>query len=327
MSDSAHRVETTSRLAQWRIDSLASFTFRESDPFTIGNWNWRLSVEKSRTLIIRLYSEVSKVTRENPPIASFIIKVIWPSGDRKCLVHPEVTEKLLKSNDDFVWAIDVPLTGKFIIDVEFLDLKTASPDGKDSSFWKEGLARRQSSDSALSLLSRMLSESIRTDTVLNASNGSLSAHGAVLASRSPVFSSMFRDSLKRKGMCTIDVSEMSVEACEALLNYVYGNTRKEEFLPHRLSLLDAADKYDISDLKEAIEESLVEDIDTRNVLERLQSATLYQLPKLKSCCMLYLVKFGRIFDIGDDLKVFLKCADREVVSEIFDHVLGAWKGF
>ena len=41
--------------------------------------------------------------------------------------HAEVTDKQLKSNDDFVWPIDVPLTGKFIIDVEFLDLKASSP--------------------------------------------------------------------------------------------------------------------------------------------------------------------------------------------------------
>jgi hypothetical protein len=45
----------------------------------------------------------------------------------KC-IPAEVTDKQLKNNDDFVWAIDVPLTtGKFIIDVEFLDLKAASP--------------------------------------------------------------------------------------------------------------------------------------------------------------------------------------------------------
>lgn len=41
MSDSsAYRVETTSRLAQWRIDNLASCTYRKSDPFRIGQWNW-----------------------------------------------------------------------------------------------------------------------------------------------------------------------------------------------------------------------------------------------------------------------------------------------
>ena len=40
MSDSAYRVETTSRLAQWRIDNPASCTYRKSDPFRIGKWNW-----------------------------------------------------------------------------------------------------------------------------------------------------------------------------------------------------------------------------------------------------------------------------------------------
>lgn len=42
--------------------------------------------------------------------------------------HAEITDKQLKNNNDFVWALEVPLTGKFIIDVEFLDLKTAPPD-------------------------------------------------------------------------------------------------------------------------------------------------------------------------------------------------------
>lgn len=40
----------------------------------------------------------------------------------------EVTDKQLKSSEDFVWAIDIPLTGKLIIDVEFHDLKTISPE-------------------------------------------------------------------------------------------------------------------------------------------------------------------------------------------------------
>lgn len=43
-------------------------------------------------------------------------------------VHAEIIDKQIKNNDDFVWAIEVPLTGKFIIDVEFFDLKITSPD-------------------------------------------------------------------------------------------------------------------------------------------------------------------------------------------------------
>ncbi|KAH6768137.1 BTB/POZ domain-containing protein [Perilla frutescens var. frutescens] len=323
----AYRVETTSRLAQWRIDSLASSTYRKSDPFKIGNWNWHLSVEKSRALIIRLYPEVSNLTRENPPIASFMIKVVCVAGDRKCFVHPEVTDKLLKSSEDFVWTIEVPLNGKFIIDIEFLDIKTTPPDGGEPcSIWNGGFTRRQFNDAALALLGRMLSEGIQTDVVINASDGSLSAHRAVLASRSPVFRSMLLHDLRGKETAAMNIPDVSVESCKALVNYIYGNIQNEEFLSHRLSLLHAADKYEISDLKEACHESLLEDIDTTNVLERLQNATVYQLPKLKTSCLLYLVKFGKVFDIRDELRAFLQCADRALVAEIFDQVLGAWKG-
>ena len=40
MKDSAYRVETTSRLAQWRIDNVSSCSYRRSDPFHMGFWNW-----------------------------------------------------------------------------------------------------------------------------------------------------------------------------------------------------------------------------------------------------------------------------------------------
>ncbi|KAL3614841.1 hypothetical protein CASFOL_040502 [Castilleja foliolosa] len=329
MSESAYRVETTSRVAQWRIENLASCTYRKSDPFRIGNWNWHLSVEKNRVLYIKLYPEISNLTRENPPIASFIIKLVSAVGDRKCLVYPEVNDKQLKSNEDFVWPIDqVPLTGKFIIDVEFLDLKIASPNGTGpSSIWNEGHIKQHSDETALTSLGRMLSESIHTDIVINASDGSIAAHRAILASRSPVFRSMFSHDLKEKEMSAVTISDMSIDSCRALLNYMYGNIRAEEFSAHRLALLRAADKYDISDLKDACHESLLEDIDTKNVLERLQNASLYGLPKLKSSCMRYLVKFGKVYDIRDDFNTFLQCADRELIVEILNEILAAWKGF
>ena len=173
----------------------------------------------------------------------------------------------------------------------------------------------------------MLTEGIHTDIMINAADGSIGAHRAILAARSPVFCSMFSHNLKEKELSAIDISDMSIEACHAFLNYLYGNIKYEEFLPHRLSLLHAADKYDIADLKEACHESLLEDIDSKNVLERLQSATLYQLPKLKMSCMRYLVKFGKIFEIRDDFNGFLQCADRDLIADVFDEVLSAWKGF
>ncbi|XP_042519871.1 BTB/POZ domain-containing protein At1g55760-like [Macadamia integrifolia] len=328
MSDSAYRVETTSRLAQWKIDNFASCTYRKSDPFKIGNWNWHLSVEKNRILSIKLYPEISNLTREQPPIASFNIRVRFSVGDRKAIVHPGITDKQIKNNDDFVWTIETPITGKLIIDLEFLDLKIASPNGGEpSSIWAQEFIQKQSNGAGLASLGRMLSESIHTDITIYASDGSIGAHRAVLAARSPIFCSMFSHEVKEKELSSINISDISIEACHAFLNYIYGNIQHDEFLTHRLALLRAADKYDISDLKEACHESLLEDIDTKNVLERLENASLYQLPNLKSSCMRYLVKFGMIFEIRDDFNAFLQCADRELIAEIFHEILTTWKGF
>ncbi|PWA63445.1 SKP1/BTB/POZ domain-containing protein [Artemisia annua] len=150
----------------------------------------------------------------------------------------------------------------------------------------------------------MLSESIHTDVIINASNGTIKAHRAVLAARSLLFHSMFTHDLKEKEMCAINISDMTIEACQA-----------------------AADKYDVMDLKDACEESIMEDVDTKNVLERLQSASMYRLPKLKVCCIHYLVKFGKIYDIREDFNAFIQSGDRDLIFEVVNNMLSVWKGF
>ncbi|KAD4385614.1 hypothetical protein R6Q59_010328 [Mikania micrantha] len=127
MADNAYRFDTTSRLAQWRIDNLASCSYRKSDPFRIRRWNWRLVMEKNRNVFIKLFPELSSSNKDSPPIVSFVIRVVSSPGGRKALVHPEIRDKQLKNSEDFVWVLEVPLKGKFIIDLEFRDVKTASP--------------------------------------------------------------------------------------------------------------------------------------------------------------------------------------------------------
>lgn len=43
------------------------------------------------------------------------------------LLWSGVVDKRLKNSEDFVWAIETPLAGKFIINVDFINLKTADP--------------------------------------------------------------------------------------------------------------------------------------------------------------------------------------------------------
>lgn len=320
------KVETISRLAQWKIDSFGPCSYRRSDAFRLGIWTWFLSVEKNRYMYIRLFPEPCRVSKEQPPIARFVLRVSNPGPGRRPYISP-VHERLLRTSDDFVWPIDSTFHGRFIIDVEFLDLKISPLNGGDPySIWpNEGMMHSLASKSTLQCLSRMLEEGIHADVTINTSNGVLKAHKAVLAASSPVFESMFLHDLKEKESSTIVIEDMSLESCSALLSYIYGTIKQDEFWKHRLALLGAANKYDIADLKESCEESLLEDINSSNVLERLHEAWLYQLSKLKKGCFMYLFDFGKIYDVRDDINSFFRLADRELMLEMFQEVLTVWK--
>ncbi|OEL37357.1 BTB/POZ domain-containing protein [Dichanthelium oligosanthes] len=169
---------------------------------------------------------------------------------------------------------------------------------------------------AQSGLGRMLKEGILCDITINAVGGRTRAHRAVLAVRSPVFMSMFSHDLKEKEQSTVDISGMSLDACCAFISYFYGNLSEEEFRAHRSELLTAADKYDVADLKNACEKSMLDDVDTENVLARLQMAHLHGLPELKRTCARLLVEFRKMYEIPEDFGEFLAAGDRELVAEV-----------
>ncbi|XVE55327.1 hypothetical protein DITRI_Ditri03aG0149900 [Diplodiscus trichospermus] len=323
MGDS--KVETISRLAQWRINNFGPCSYIKSDPFKVGLWNWYLSIEKNRYLCIRLFPEPSRVSKEQPPFAKFMLRVSNAGANRKLCISP-VHDRLLRTSDDFVWPVDSTFHGRFVIDVEFLDLRICPITGGESiSIWPTDAVHSVSTKSTLNCLARMLDEGIHADVTIKTADGTLRAHKAVLSASSPVFKSMFHHNLKENVSSTILIEDMSPESCTALLSYFYGTIKKEDFWKHRLALLGAANKYDIVDLKDVCEESLLEDINSQNVIERLQEAWLYQLNKLKKECMMYLFDFGKIHDATDEINNFFRQADRELVLEMFQEVLTVWK--
>ncbi|KAK7351109.1 hypothetical protein VNO77_10298 [Canavalia gladiata] len=319
------RVETVARLAQWKIDNFGFSSHKKSDPFKVGIWNWYFSIVRNshRYLYIHLFPEPSRVSKEQPPLARFILRVSNAGSSRSFHISP-VQERLLRTHDDFVWPVDTNFVGRFIIDVEFLDLKICPPNGEATSVLPSdgNLQSFACRSSSLRCLSRMLDDAIHADLTIITVDGTLRAHKAVLSASSPVFQSMFHHNLKEKESSTIQIEDMSLESCMALLCYFYGTIKQEDFLKHRLILLGAANKYDIGSLKDLCEESLLEDLNSGNVLEMLNEAWFYQLHKLKKGCLAYLFEFGKIYDIKDDeINNFFQQADRELILEMFQDVL------
>ncbi|KAL0360246.1 UNVERIFIED_CONTAM: BTB/POZ domain-containing protein [Sesamum radiatum] len=254
------KVETIARLAQWKIESFGPTTaYKRSDPFKIGIWNWCLSVERNRSMCVRLFPELlgfprssrrlpdsSYVSPPPPPIAdptflplsflsaAFIAKLRISSGFL-LWIH----ERVLRMSDDFACLVDINVQGRFIIDVEFLDLKIYPLNGGEAaSIWpSDGTMQNLATQNTLRCLSRMLDEAIHADVTINTADGTLQAHKAILSASSPVFQSMFQHNLKEKESSTIDIEDMTTESCMALLSYLYGTMKQEDFWKHRLALL------------------------------------------------------------------------------------------
>ncbi|KAG0481105.1 hypothetical protein HPP92_011963 [Vanilla planifolia] len=170
MSDS--KVEIIARLAQWRIENFGPCSTRRSDAFKIGIWNWYLSVEKNRYLYIRLYPEPCKTVKDLPPFAKFVLRVSSSGpGRRHCI--SAVQERMIRNSEDFVWAVEATFPGRFVIDVEFLDLKIPCSSGSEHySVFPNGEAVLQAAnDGGLSCLSRMLEEEIHSDVTINTNGG------------------------------------------------------------------------------------------------------------------------------------------------------------
>lgn len=162
----------------------------------------------------------------------------------------------------------------------------------------------------------MLEEGLHTDVTICSATGCVGAHRAILAARSPVFDSMFSHNLMEKQSATVRINDMCLESCRALLSFLYGNLKYPDFRKHRVALVRAAHKYDIVDLKEACESSLVDDIDGSNVLVRLHDAWLYQLKDLKRECLRYLLEFGKVHDLRNEFDAFLQDVDKDLVVEL-----------
>ncbi|PKU77525.1 BTB/POZ domain-containing protein [Dendrobium catenatum] len=132
---------------------------------------------------------------------------------------------------------------------------------------------------------------------------------------------MFICDLKEKESSSINIEDMSLDSCSALLRYIYDSINQEDFWKHRLSLLGAANKHDIATLKDCCEESLLKDLNASNVLERLQAAWLYQLNKLKKGCLVYLFDFGKIYDVSDEINGLFRRADRDLKLNMFQEMI------
>ncbi|KAL7303427.1 hypothetical protein TKK_0004610 [Trichogramma kaykai] len=121
-----------------------------------------------------------------------------------------------------------------------------------------------------------------SDVALRTACGkTIPAHKVVLAAVSPVFKAMFsHDTLENKNK-SVDMADVTYEAAVEMLRYIYtGSVECQEF-SSTAELLEAADRYQLEELKNKCEQLLSSKLSIKNCVEALAIADKLNLNRLK----------------------------------------------
>lgn len=160
-------------------------------------------------------------------------------------------------------------------------------------FSSEGPRGRQSRvavDTGVVDLWEMMCEDTAThDVTLEAMDGRVTAHVAVLSKGSPVLSAMLASGMSEGWKRTIEVKDASVQSVKLCLMLLYSGATTAEF-SHEVALtaLDLAHRWQISNVVAMLENALTEMISDETFLSIAETAKRQGLVSLMTACR----KFG-----------------------------------
>jgi len=162
-----------------------------------------------------------------------------------------------------------------------------------------------------------------SDVKLLAGDQEFSAHRAVLAARSSVFSSMFSSDMAEARSSTVTVVDVRPEVLELLLEFLYTDSLARQDAEPQLTgdLLKAAKKYAVPRLASLCESWALTAITLDSVVEWLMLATMLEAEQLKSACMRFVKSHCAEVQCTAAWQRLL--ADKQLLSQVMPCILEA----
>nr|ALS04487.1 speckle-type POZ protein [Acartia pacifica] len=136
------------------------------------------------------------------------------------------------------------------------------------------------------------------DVVIACSDGEIPCHTSILTARSPYFKAMFSMPMKESLNRRIDLTkEMDTKTMMTLLRFVYGGSIKPQKMT--LSILEAADKYNLLDLKSACSLHLKKSINLENCIQMLITADRHSVKDLKGAAKEFILENSSVLHQSD----------------------------
>ena len=150
----------------------------------------------------------------------------------------------------------------------------------------------KSKDELMVSMKSMFGDDRYCDITFEMDGGQLKAHKFVLAARSPVLAAMFDSDFEETKSNLVQVRDVEFCAMKTILMYIY--TGEVEFendldIEFGIKVYEAADKYDLKLLRDAMEEFVKFNVCCRSVVSALIAAHLHNSSRLKEAAIKYIV--------------------------------------
>ena len=144
----------------------------------------------------------------------------------------------------------------------------------------------KTSASLQSAMVRLLAETGSADVTLVCEDKEWHLHSAVLEMRSPFFKAAMANNMKENNENRIVIKKLDPKTVEDVVNYMHGIPIAGGSVP---ALLEAAERFQMMDMKEEVGKVAVKSISKDNVLELGYLAELYNVEQLLESCRIFIV--------------------------------------
>uniref|UniRef100_A0AC34FQ88 BTB domain-containing protein n=1 Tax=Panagrolaimus sp. ES5 TaxID=591445 RepID=A0AC34FQ88_9BILA len=127
--------------------------------------------------------------------------------------------------------------------------------------------------------------------IITADKKVVNVHKLVIAAKSPVFDKMIQSGLRESKENQVLIADFDFEIVEIAIKYCYGIQINDSLnYLNGIKLLQFSDKYDISDLKDSMEEYLFKQKSPMNVCEIVNGSIISNSIKLRQKCFDYMLE-------------------------------------
>ena len=170
----------------------------------------------------------------------------------------------------------------------------------------------QPNEHVTKLMETIYLERQHTDVTFVAEGEEIKAHKCILSANSDVLQRMLQQPMKEATSNIIEVTDITIETMEAMLEFMYTGRVKEMDRNIAAALLAVAEKYNMQAMKVLCLIELHHRLNTSNVVDTLHLARLYRSKELKETCIKY---------IAHNKEAIRHTADWKRLNRDFDVVL------